>query len=389
MSIEYIDKTHARLVVSVGSGKDRVRRVKRITYKNKKDAKSQYEKFLEEIKKSSGIDRSLTVDALIRRYIDKFRQNGGKETTIRAYETAAKPLASFFKGRKACEVTLLMVEDFIASELLIRSPKTIKNEISLLSSAYKQAVRIGLLNHNPCEYAVIPKQVKPEIDILTNDEISRFLAALGSTVIDFQVMCELALFCGLRKSEIYGLHSDEVTDTVTIKRVRHHIKGKDIIQTPKTQTSARTIAVPAFILDDIRVMQESQKSRPNECEYLIRNMWGEPPSSYWCDKYMQKLIADNDLPHVTMHGLRHTYASMLIAEGVPVSEVSAQLGHASVDITLRVYTHLFTRATTASKRISESINEKWAPKWHQSKGKSQQFAETTGSKDGADERIRT
>lgn len=104
---------------------------------------------------------------------------------------------------------------------------------------------------------------------------------------------------------------------------------------------------------------------------------------------MQKLIADNDLPHVTMHGLRHTYASMLIAEGVPVSEVSAQLGHASVDITLRVYTHLFTRATTASKRISESINEKWAPKWHQSKGKSQQFAETTGSQDGADERIRT
>lgn len=47
------------------------------------------------------------------------------------------------------------------------------------------------------------------------------------------------------------------------------------------------------------------------------------------------------------------------------------------------------RATTASKRISESINEKWAPKWHQSKGKSQQFAETTGSQDGADERIRT
>lgn len=68
---------------------------------------------------------------------------------------------------------------------------------------------------------------------------------------------------------------------------------------------------------------------------------------------------------VPMHGLRHTYASMLIKDGVPVSEVSAQLGHASVDITLRVYTHLFTEASTASKAISDAINAKWAPEGHQ------------------------
>lgn len=67
---------------------------------------------------------------------------------------------------------------------------------------------------------------------------------------------------------------------------------------------------------------------------------------------------------VPMHGLRHTYASMLIKDGVPVSEVSAQLGHASVDITLRVYTHLFTEASTASKAISDAINAKWAPEGH-------------------------
>lgn len=68
-------------------------------------------------------------------------------------------------------------------------------------------------------------------------------------------------------------------------------------------------------------------------------------------------------------GLRHTYASMLIKDGVPVSEVSAQLGHASVDITLRVYTHLFTEASTASKAISDAINAKWAPKGHPKQNK--------------------
>ena len=90
-----------------------------------------------------------------------------------------------------------------------------------------------------------------------------------------------------------------------------------------------------------------------------------------------------------MHGLRHTYASMLIAEGFPVTEVSAQLGHASVDITLRYYAHLFATATTASKRISESINNKWAPKRHQDKEKSPESVETPSPIVGADERIRT
>lgn len=389
MGIEYIDRTRARLVVSYGSGEHRVRRVKRITYRNKTDAKSQYDAFRKEVESTFNVDRSLTVEDLLNWHIKRFENGGGKETTSRAYRTAAKPIIAFFRGIKAHEVNLYMIDSFLASEAEMRSPKTIKNELSLLTSAYKQSIRRGMLSHNPCEYATPPRQTKPQIDILTSDEVRHFVAALDDTVIDFKVMCELALFCGLRKSEIYGLHSDEVGASVTISRVRHHIKGKDIIQTPKTQTSARTIAVPAFILDDIALMQSDQKKRPNSCEYLIRNQWGEPPASYWCDKYMHQLIADHDLPHVTMHGLRHTYASMLIAEGFPVSEVSAQLGHASVDITLRAYTHLFTKATTASQRISDTINEKWAPKWHQDNKKRHRIAENPMALSGADERIRT
>lgn len=389
MGIEYIDKNHARLVVSYGSGENRVRRVKRITYRNKTDAKNQYDSFRAEIESTFNVNRELTVEDLLTWHITRFINGGGKETTVRAYQTSAKPIIAFFKGIKAHEVTLHMVDNFIAAETKLRSPKSIKNELSLLSSAYKQAIRREMLNHNPCEYASPPKQIKPKIDILTSDEIQLFLAALDNAVIDFKVMCELALFCGLRKSEIYGLYSNEVADTLTVKRGRLHIKKKDIIQTPKTQTSARTIAVPEFILDDIKLMQADQQSRPNSCEFLIQNQWGEPPSSYWCDKNMHRLVAENNLPHITMHGLRHTYASMLIAEGFPVSEVSAQLGHASVDITLRTYTHLFTKASTASRLISESINNRWAPKRHQTNKKDHRNSEIPMASSGADERIRT
>lgn len=389
MYIKYFDKSHAKLIVSFGSGKNRVRRTKNITYRSKRDAERQYREFEDKVKSEMTVNTDLTIEGLLTWYIGRFKLNGGKDTTVRAYKIAKKPIIAYMGSEKAKDVNLFKVEKFIASETKSRAPKTIKNEVSLLSSAYKQAIRRGMLNENPCEYAVIPKQVKPTIDILSTDEIRAFLAALDSAAIDFKVMCELALFCGLRKSEILCLHSDDVGETVTISKVRHRINGEDVIQPPKTPTSNRTLAVPAFILDDIKKMQEEQKARPSSCEYLIRNKWGEAPGAAWCDKRMKELIKGNQLPHITMHGLRHTYASMLIAEGVPVSEVSAQLGHASVDITLRVYTHLFVQATTASKAISDAINAKWAPNGHLATIKNPQDVENAVDKCGADERIRT
>jgi integrase len=389
MAIKYIDKTHAKLIVSLGSGKDRIRKTKNIIYKGKRDAERQYREFEDKVKEERTINTELTVENLLTWYITRFEMNGGKETTARAYKVAKKPIVAYFSNDKAKDLDLFRVEQFIASEAKIRAPKTIKNEMSLLSSAYKQAIRRRMLKTNPCEYAVIPKQVKKEVTILNANEIRRFVTALDTTIIDFKVMCELALFCGLRKSEILGLHSNDVSDTVTISKVRQHMNGEDVIQTPKTKTSYRTLAVPAFILDDIKKLQEEQATRPSSCEYLIRNKWGEAPGAAWCDKRMQELLENNDLPHITMHGLRHTYASMLIAEGVPVSEVSAQLGHASVDITLRVYTHLFTEATTASKAISDAINKKWAPQGHLSENEKAQSLENSGIYSGADERIRT
>lgn len=389
MGIEYIDKTHARLVVSSGSGSNRIRRVKRITYKGKKDAERQYRDFQLAVSRESNVDISMSVEDLLNWYIQNFEQNGGKPTTVRAYKVSSKPIISFFKGKKARDITLYNIDSFISAESKIRGSKTIRNEVSLLKSSYTFAIRRGLLEDNPCSYAVIPRQVKPQIDILSESDIGRFVDALDTSPLDFKVMCEFALFCGMRRSEIYGLKYSDITDKVRIERVRHHINGKDIIETPKTISSNRVLTVPHFILEDIEELKESHKTRPDQCDFLIRNQWGEPPSSYWCDKYLHKLIKENDLPHITMHGLRHTYASMLINAGIPISDVSHQLGHSSVDITLRIYTHLFKDANEASDRISDLISEKMAPKWHQNKTKDRQNLEIPTVLNGADERIRT
>lgn len=361
MSIEYLDKTHARLVASKGSGTDRERRVKRITYTSKKDAERQYREFLRTV--DFGVDSNLTVARLLQWYIDEFAERGGKETTARGYRTAAKALEEHFGAKRAKDVTLNQIERYISK--CTDSPKTVKNRISLLRSAYRSAIRRGILNHNPCEYAVLPKQRKPEIQILSDTDIAQFVAALEHTPLDFKVACELALFCGLRRSEIMGLHKSDVTDTVTVNKVRHRLKGKDIIETPKTKTSIRTLAVPQFIQEDVTQLIRQQSTRPYSCEFLVLTGFGEPISHIYLYRHLNALIKKYKLPPVTLHGLRHTYASMLIHEGVPIAEVSAQLGHASIDITLRTYAHLFTDASTASKRISDLLDKKWHQNGHQ------------------------
>ena len=166
MSIEYIDRHHAKLVVSKGSGKGRKRRTKLITYNGKRDAKRQYKEFEDKVNAESTINKDLTVEGLLDWYITRFETNGGKETTVRAYKVAKSAIIKYFKQEKAKDITLYNVDKFIASETKIHAPKTIKNELSLLSSAYKMAVRQGILNANPCEYAVAPKQTKTEKRIL-------------------------------------------------------------------------------------------------------------------------------------------------------------------------------------------------------------------------------
>lgn len=363
MGIEYLDKTHAKLVVTKGSGKNRERKVKRITYTSKRDAKKQYDDFEKSI--SFTVDYKMTVGQLLDWYIEQFQNNGGKKTTATGYTSASKAIKPVIGKKKAADMTLRDIDTFIRRQSKTYSPKTIKNQVSLCNSAYKYAIKRGVLEKNPCEYATIPRQVKPHIQILSDSDFQKFLKALDTTDLDFKVMCELALFCGLRRSEILGLQQSDVTDTVTVSKVRHRINKVDIIETPKTTTSNRTLAVPKFLQEHVQQLIEEQKSRPAHSGFLIQNPFGEPASQSWVRRHMDELINDNHLVRVTMHGLRHTCASMLITKGVPIAEVSAQLGHSSIDITLRTYTHLFTEASTASRRISDLMETLVAPNGHQ------------------------
>lgn len=370
MAIRYLSKTKAKLIVSVGSTSKGTRRqyAKTVTIKGKKDAKEQYDAFEKEVKDLAA-DVG-TVAELLDDYIYMQRIKGLKETTLTGYESYAKRLKSSFKGILAKDLTPYQIDKFIASAMkgepqngypTKASPKTIKGYISLLSSAYKMAIRNRALTVNPCDAVTIPKQKKADVVVLTKEDLPRFVAALQETTPDLRCCFELALFAGLRRSEILGLTNDDINptwSTVSVKRTRHRMNCEDIIQDTKTERSRRIVAVPDFVMDDIMSLIAMHEKDPYIQNPFLIQYACEPMRPDYAKRAIKDFTRKHDLPGVTLHGLRHSYATMLNASGeFDIAEISAALGHSTIGTTLNIYTHLFDSASNSSRRIADYLQK--------------------------------
>lgn len=370
MAIKYLSRTKAKLIVSTGSASrgNRKQWTKTVTIKNKHDAKKQYDAFEAECNASEG--DAGTVADLLETYIDMQRIKGLKETTLTGYESYAKRLKFTFKGIDAKDLTPYQIEKFIASAVKGEpskgypkkaSPKTIKGYVSLLSSAYKMGVRNKMLTYNPCDAVVIPKQKKPDKVILKKEDIPKFVDALEDTTQDLKVVYELALFCGLRRSEIMGLMNDDVNvlwHTIKVERTRHRIHCEDIVQDTKTESSRRIVSVPSFVMDDIVELMDLHEKDPYvENSYLIQYA-AEPMRPDYAKRQIKEFTKEHGLPDVTLHGLRHTFATMLNNSGeFDIAEISAALGHSNIGTTINIYTHLFDNASNSARRIGDFMQK--------------------------------
>lgn len=369
MAIKYLSRNKAKLIVSTGSASkgNRKQWTKTVRISGKKDAERQYKEFEDECLQ---VLTAESVGDLLDVYIDMQRVKGLKATTIRGYESYAKRLKLAFKGIKASDLTTYQIEKFIASAVKgapksgyprQASPKTIKGYVSLLSSAYKMAIRNRLLVVNPCDAVTIPKQKKPDVVVLTKEEIPKFMDALEDVSLDLRVVYELALYCGLRRSEIMGLKNEDVNalwKTIRVVRTRHRIKCEDIIQDTKTERSRRIVSVPEFVMSDIVLLMKEHEEDPYiDSDFLIQHA-AEPMRPDFPKEYLRKFTKEHGLPQVTIHGLRHTFATMLNASGeFDIAEISAALGHSNIGTTINIYTHMFEEASHSARRIGDFMQK--------------------------------
>lgn len=358
--IKELGKGKARLIVNTGSGATRRRYTKTVAYSGKKELKRLYAEFEAECQNAPLSD--VTVGVLLRDYIEHCKMMGRKQTTIHGYEIATERISCQLQAISAKDCTTYRLEKEIA--LMSNnglSAKTIKNTISLISSAYRHAIKTEQLDHNPCDAVVLPSGEPREVRILYRDEIPDFVFAIQDEPLDDKVAYELALFLGLRRSEILGLKEDDVDivgGMINIHSTRHRVDGADIAQDTKTKRSTRVLALPDVLLIDIAKLLQIHRDFPYEkTDYLVQDGFGQPILPQSLASRLARMEKRKGLPHVTLHGLRHTYASMLHSEGVDMAMISAELGHSNLSTTMNIYTHRFQTPTQSSRGIASVVNQ--------------------------------
>jgi integrase len=240
---------------------------------------------------------------------------------------------------------------------------TIRKIHITLHSALQQAVRTGVIGRNPASFVQSPKEPATEMSILNESQVSQLLiAAQGSRL---EAVVHLAVISGMRQMELLGLKwndLDWIKQTLKIERQLLKPEGEGVkFSSPKTRYGKRSIVLGVKTIETLRKHYEQQQAEQckagtawKEYGLIFTTQNGTPIHPRNLLRDYKKLLHSAGLPPIRFHDLRHTAASILLNQGVPVITVSRRLGHAKASITLDIYGHLIS---TAQTEVAEMIDD--------------------------------
>lgn len=211
--------------------------------------------------------------------------------------------------------------------------KTIHNQ---LSAIFNHAVRYYNLKENPCQKAgSMGKKKNREMLFWTKEEYLKFADAMMDKPMSYYAF-EILYWTGIREGELLALTSadfDFEKRTVTINKSFQHLNGRDIITSPKTEKSNRTIQLPKFLCDE---MQDYLK--------MLYDVGLEdrvfPITKSYLHREMDRGAKEAGVKRIRIHDIRHSHVSLLIDMGFSATAIADRVGHESIDITYN-YAHLF------------------------------------------------
>ena len=251
---------------------------------------------------------------------------------------------------------------------------TIRSYHRIISSMLTKAVKWGYIPYNPAANAELPKMDTKEAAHLEEADARRLLALLHNEPIKYRAAITFDLLSGLRRGELLGLRWSDVdfdSETISVVQTSSYVPGKGIYtDTPKNKTSSRPLKLSrsAFLL--LREYQEWQNSQRELCGdrwkdkdgRIFTTDEGVPLHPDALSKWFRTFVRRNNFPDIHIHSLRHTYASLMIADGTPLVVVSRRLGHAQVSTTANIYAHVIASADEKAAQIAEKFSDLIADK---------------------------
>ena len=324
---------------------------KTVSAKTKKDVLEKLRKVREDAEKNLLLQKdTILFRDWHKRFLEKYCKVKIRQTTLDKYESLSKihlyPHLGEIQLQKVATGDIQNLISSVSGKLASRSV----HEIALvLNLSFKQAISEKIVLDNPMKSVVLPKVEEKQKKALDLEQIDDLIERTKEHRFFPAVL--LGLFGGLRRGEILALEVKDLyvrDGTCFINVYKNYVKTAlgDVITLPKTKTSIREIAVPSFVFAEI------QKKIPKN-GYLFQTQNGTIVSPRNLARFFKVTFKSMGLSDFSIHSLRHTYATQLIASGGDLKSVQSQLGHADMRQANR-YSHKVSSAQIATVGLLEN-----------------------------------
>ncbi len=289
----------------------------------------------------------------------KLKVNEIRPKTLASYKPHVKRLVEHFGSYKVKNIGQEQVEQW-AMNLTSKdgfSPDTATRCITILKGIFRKGMQWGYLSRNPAEFVKRPQIKKHDADFLEPQEIRKLISETDKR---YKALIMFASLSGCRISEILGLRWTDVDFNSGRVFIRQTLQGNKFFE-PKTAASRRAIDIPPILIDELKTHQArlAVELSSNEHDLVFPNLNGNPMDSQNLRRrFLEPALKRAGIRQVGFHALRHSYVSMLVAQGENIKTIQQLVGHSSAKITWDTYSHLFNGTTKkAVNKLSGTLFE--------------------------------
>ena len=300
-------------------------------------------------------------------WMDSIVRPNRAETTVYAYQKIIDNHIDPALGTVPLKrLTPKMVQEYYTETQRANglSSNTMRRHHDLLSSALRSAVRQDVIPASPMERVEPPRVRTTESYFYNNQELKLLYQKIEGNILELAV--KLAGSLGMRREEICGLKWENVDlqrHLVLIREARTAYGATIVQKETKNRSSVRTLYLP----DEVYLLLEQEQARQqqerclqsptyNPTDHVILDAKGVPYSPNALSLAFTRFVKKNDLPRLTFHGLRHTFATIASCQGASLFDIGKALGHSTPATTGRLYTHLVDRThEELVQRVSDAL----------------------------------
>ncbi|WP_271814229.1 tyrosine-type recombinase/integrase [Clostridium beijerinckii] len=304
-------------------------------------------------------------------WVNDYIKDEKSENTYNKYmQTITKYIAPMIGTIKLSDIKVMHIEKFIRDLKKVKvntnkliSPTSVQSYYGILRAALNKAVKLQLINNNPCKFVDTPKRAKFKANVLTIEELRLIYQKVNSDAYEdyiFRLALDITSETGLRRGELCGLDIDRDIDmskqTLSVRQALIRVENTYVLSTKlKTESSYRTLPISNSLCNKIENHKKIlKKNKIKYGEFYVKNKFDDMYPNLLMVQENGKFIIPSSLlqrikrlmkycnieKNIRWHDLRHTNATLLLEGGVSMKVLQERLGHSLMQTTSDIYAHV-------------------------------------------------